>query len=147
MPLRSNLFAGNKRLQDCLISDPAHVVFGQRGRHVRLIQTALVYIEDPPIDQAEIDAERYGRTTAQAVLAYKKARDIINQTYQEMADDIVGKMTIKALDDEMYEMQQNPDPPRPRICKHCGSTHIPVVDPNLRIGSKLQLKDRHGRPV
>jgi len=36
------------------------------------------------------------------VLRYKQARDIINRSYQQNADDIVGKMTIVSLDDGMY---------------------------------------------
>jgi hypothetical protein len=39
---------------------------------------------------------------AAAVLAYKKKRNIINWSYQQQADNIVGKMTIAALDAEMW---------------------------------------------
>jgi hypothetical protein len=36
----------------------------------------------------------YGKQTADAVLAYKKKRGIINRGYQASADNIVGKMTM-----------------------------------------------------
>ena len=39
--------------------------------------------------------------TAAAVVAYKRTRKIINYKYQTEADDIVGKMTIAALDREL----------------------------------------------
>lgn len=39
------------------------------------------------------------------MLAYKQKRLIINFTYQTKADDIVGKMTITALDAEMLQLE------------------------------------------
>ena len=42
MPLRSPLLSGNTKLQNCLASHAAHVGPGARGRHVALIQSALV---------------------------------------------------------------------------------------------------------
>jgi lysozyme family protein len=50
----------------------------------------------------------YGAATAAAVLAYKKKRNIINHSYQAQADNIVGKMTVAALDKEMVEREQAP---------------------------------------
>jgi hypothetical protein len=41
---------------------------------------------------------QYGTQTANAVLAYKRKRNIINYSYQTQADNIVGKMTITSLD-------------------------------------------------
>ena len=135
MPLTSNLLAEDKRLQSCLVSDPAHVKVGDQGKHVRLIQVALILIDEATIDQGEIDAQYYGRSTASAVLAYKKARNIINPAYQNKADDIVGKMTIKSLDDEMLALQRDPrsiplqglPPPQAARYPYCG--HEP---PNWR---------------
>lgn len=43
----------------------------------------------------------YGPTTAAAVQSYKDKRGIINFSYQKAADNIVGKMTIAALDQEL----------------------------------------------
>lgn len=53
------------------------------------------------IDHAEISAQRYGPSTAAAVLTYKKKRAIINRSYQNAEDNIVGKMTIASLDKEL----------------------------------------------
>jgi peptidoglycan hydrolase-like protein with peptidoglycan-binding domain len=115
MALVSNLFKDNKRLQSCLVSDPAHVTPGSTGEHVSLIQLALLDIEDAAIDQAEVAAKRYGPSTAAAVLAFKKKRKIINPAYQSSADNIVGKMTIAALDKEMFGRQRTPQP-KDKLC-------------------------------
>jgi hypothetical protein len=101
MPLVSHLFRGSPRLQECLIKDSAHVTTGSRGLHVALIQYAVLRLESGEIDGREIQAMIYGRTTAAAVLAYKTRRRIINTTYQRSADNIVGRLTIAALDREM----------------------------------------------
>jgi hypothetical protein len=39
------------------------------------------------------------------VLAFKKARHIINHAYQTQEDDIVGMMTIAAMDRELRDRQ------------------------------------------
>lgn len=59
------------------------------------------------IDAGELAAKRYGLSTAAAVLQFKQDRDIVNRSYQTQADDIVGKMTIAALDDEMLEVERS----------------------------------------
>jgi hypothetical protein len=105
MPLNSLLFQGEHRLEKCLVQDAAHVVPGDVGPHVLLIQDALRAIDGADIDPREIGARRYGPSTANAVLAYKKKRKIINRAYQNTEDNIVGKMTIKSLDDELKEIQ------------------------------------------
>lgn len=105
MPLRSRLFRGNPSLESCLVQNPAHVLLGAVGDHVGKIQTALAALDKARIDEAELSAKKYGRSTASAVLAYKKKRRIINFTYQTQADDIVGKMTIAALDFEMVAFE------------------------------------------
>ena len=102
MPLKSRWFSGNERLQRCLVSDPAHVLIGDHGDHVLLIQDAVILLDGATIDDAELAGQRYGQSTANAVLAYKKRRRIINPAYQATADNIVGKMTIASLDDEMF---------------------------------------------
>jgi hypothetical protein len=40
------------------------------------------------------------------VLAFKRRRKIINFSYQTQEDNIVGKMTIAALDREMEKLEQ-----------------------------------------
>jgi hypothetical protein len=104
--LRSRLFRGDAALEACLVRDPAHVLLGARGDHVGKIQSALAILDHAQIDQLEWSAKQYDRSTAAAVLAYKKKRRIINFSYQTQADDIVGKMTIAALDEEMVAFEQ-----------------------------------------
>ncbi len=110
MPLQSILFRGSARLEDCLVRDPAHVVLGDVGPHVVLIQDALRAIDGLTIDPQEVDGRRYGPSTAAAVLAYKKKRQIINRSYQSTEDNIVGKMTLKSLDDELVKLQGRTQP-------------------------------------
>lgn len=101
MALKSKLMRGDERLEACLVSDPAHVLLGAVGAHVDRIQTAIIALDGATIDANERSAKRYGPSTAAAVKAYKQKRDIVNRRYQSRADDIVGKMTIARLDEEM----------------------------------------------
>jgi hypothetical protein len=58
----------------------------------------------------DISTQTYGSSTAEAVLAYKAARNIVNKSYQSVPDDIVGIMTIARMDQEMVAMEaQMPD--------------------------------------
>ena len=107
MKLNSNLFQGNERLAACLVSDPAHVQKGDVGEHVADIQLALKLIDGAAIDPLELASRTYGSSTAAAVLAYKRARKIINPAYQTAADAIVGKMTIAALDADLVKLQKS----------------------------------------
>jgi hypothetical protein len=97
MTLKSNLFRGDPKLQAAAVSDPAHIAPGATGEHVRKIQLALIQLGGAAITDDGI----YGPATAAAVLAYKQKRNIVNRSYQTKADNIVGKMTIAALDKEM----------------------------------------------
>lgn len=106
MPLQSQLLRDDLRLQNCLVRNDAHVTPGSVGDHVRKIQVALVLLDDLQIDQHEITKKRYGPSTTAAVLAFKKARKIINFSYETQVDNIVGKMTIAALDQEMVRLEQ-----------------------------------------
>ena len=101
MPLRSQLFAGDDRLEDCLVKDSAHLTLGTQGDFVGKVQAALIFLDDLTIDAHEQETSTYGKSTAAAVLKFKKKRKIINRSYQTSEDEIVGKMTIKKLDDEM----------------------------------------------
>ena len=84
------------------------MVPGDKGEHVKLIQQALIQIDGVVIAETELAASQYGKTTADAVLAYKTKRSIINRAYQQQPDNIVGKMTIKSLDDEMQRLEAQP---------------------------------------
>ena len=82
MALSSRLFRGDRALEKCAIQDSAHVTRGAAGDHVAKIQFALFTLDGLLIDRAELTLHRYGRSTAAAVLAYKKrsARSSIGVT-------------------------------------------------------------------
>lgn len=105
MALSSRAFRGDSKLEACLVSDPAHILQGAKGEHVAKIQTALIVLDGAKIESGELLAKTYGKSTAAAVLAYKTKRRIINYKYQTQADNIVGKMTIAALDQEMMALE------------------------------------------
>jgi hypothetical protein len=121
MALKSNLFAGDARLEACAVSNPDHVTPGATGPHVRKIQGAVMVLDGAVINKNEVEAGRYGPSTARAVLAYKRKRDIVNRSYQSQADDIVGIMTIKALDAEVLARQVEVKPTMSIRCpRNCG---------------------------
>jgi hypothetical protein len=103
--LKSELFRGDSRLAKTLVSDPHHVVPGDRGEFVSLIQNAVLVLEGGEISAHELQSRLYGPDTAKIVLAYKTRRQIINKAYQKTADNIVGKMTIRKLDEEMVAFE------------------------------------------
>lgn len=104
--LQSHLFRGDPKLEAAAVSDPAHITQGAIGPHVRKIQEALIKLGGH-IDREELLAERYGPSTARAVLHYKQKRRIINYSYQTSADDMVGRMTMAAFDREVSNLEQN----------------------------------------
>jgi peptidoglycan hydrolase-like protein with peptidoglycan-binding domain len=97
MALQSRLFSGDPQLEAAAVSDPAHIVPGASGSHVAKIQEALNELDGANL----VQDGAYGSATAAAVLAYKQKRSIINFSYETQADNIVGKMTMAALDREM----------------------------------------------
>lgn len=103
--LRSELFRGNTRLERCAVDNAQHIVRGNRGDFVSKIQEALVILDDAILTGTDITSQTYGTSTAEAVLAYKTARNIVNRSYQSTPDDIVGIMTIARMDKEMAEME------------------------------------------
>lgn len=105
MGLASRLFKGNQKLESCLVDNAAHVTLGARGEHVAKIQYALFALDSLIIDRQELLTNTYGRSSAAAVLSYKTRRGIINRSYQNTPDNIVGKMTIASLDDEMRKLE------------------------------------------
>ncbi len=115
MPLQSRLFQGDRALESCLVKDSAHITVGASGDHVSKIHTALLILDGVSVAAAELRAQKYGVSTAAAVLAFKRRRHIINTSYQTQADDIVGKMTIAAMDREMLSRERTGPPlPDPR---------------------------------
>ena len=113
MALVSRLFRGVPAFEACLQHDSAHIKKGTVGSHIPKIQKALLVLERVLVDANEVEAMHYGPSTAAAVLAYKKKRNIVNRSYQTQADNIVGKMTIQSLDREMFAAQ---GPIRPCPC-------------------------------
>jgi peptidoglycan hydrolase-like protein with peptidoglycan-binding domain len=97
MALLSILFRGDQQLEAAAVDDSAHITPGSHGTHVSKIQTALNRLDNANL---EVDGH-YGPLTANAVLAYKQKRNIINPSYQQFADNIVGRMTMVALDREL----------------------------------------------
>ena len=122
MSLQSIWFRRNARLERCLISDADHVKRGDKGDHVALIQGALLMLDKSKISGDEQTRQSYEHSTANAVLEYKKKRNIINFSYQTSADDIVGRMTMQSLDAETLAYERRnfglllsfgvPSPPR-----------------------------------
>jgi hypothetical protein len=101
MALRSRLFSDDEDLEAAATVDSSHITQGEKGPHVQKIQLALDVLDDANL----VTDGAYGPKTASAVLAFKKKRHIINTAYQNSADDIVGKMTISALDNELLSHQ------------------------------------------
>src|SRR5436309_673678 len=104
--LRSDEFKDDPKLGACATNPSAHLLVGTRpGPHILKIQLALERLRPtgPAISAAEKSAMSYGPTTANAVLNYKKTHvpPIINFSYQRAPDEIVGQMTIKAMDDDL----------------------------------------------
>ncbi len=120
MTLRSRLFRNDPKLEAARASDPDHITPGTRGTHVTKIQSALSVLDRAVIAPREMDAQLYGPSTAQAVLAYKRRRRIINHAYQSTADNIVGKMTVVSLDEEMSRKEMR----SPANC-NCGPRFAP----------------------
>ena len=103
--LRSKLFHGDPKLEAAAVSDPAHVLPGATGQHVGKIQLALILLDAAVIADGELDSLTSGDSTARAVLAFKRKRNIVNRSYQTHADNIVGKMTMASLDGEMVKKE------------------------------------------
>lgn len=111
--LRSQEFAGDPKLAACAVSDPAHVVPGSSGNHVGKIQKALVKVGGAIISANELAQQKYGPTTTAAVVKFKKERNILN--YLGQIDNIVGKKTIRALDDLLVGTQPAPPSGPPAV--------------------------------
>ena len=148
MPLKSKLFTipFDSQLEDCLVKDSAHITPGSRGDHVKKIQIALNQLSDGQVFLI-IDG-KYGPKTAAAVKAYKNAPNRkIHQPWQTTADDIVGKRTIKSLDDEM-EIFENERRGEDRFVSTtmAGAPHDHSTCPPDAPGSKI-LVNHFGTPV
>jgi hypothetical protein len=104
--LQSDEFRGDGKLEACATTPSAHLLQGSRpGPHILKIQLALERLRPtgPTIDPEEKRTQTYGPTTAKAVRNYKETHvpKIINFAYQHDVDEIVGQMTIKAMDADL----------------------------------------------
>ena len=107
MGLNSRLFKGDPALEATLVSDAAHIIPGSVGNRVWKIQASLLFINDyvPTISLNELATKRYGPSTTAAVVAFKTKWDIINRAYEKTVDPIVGKWTIRKLDEKVAEKE------------------------------------------
>jgi hypothetical protein len=113
------------RLDNCAKGAPteatSHFMIGDRDRQAVLrLQQALKKAQAndpklvlPPFSENGI----YDKSFADAILAYKKARNIKN--YRNEFDNVVGIKTIRALDDDVRHDRKDPepfvDPEKPKV--------------------------------
>jgi peptidoglycan hydrolase-like protein with peptidoglycan-binding domain len=124
------------RLERCLLNDSDHIAPGSMGEHVRKIQIALNRLSEGPGGE-NFDLKEdgiYGPKTAAAVQAFKNApRRRILQPFQTSADNIVGKKTMKSLDDEM-DILENEAPWRADPFVSLTPTAPPLITARVRPG-------------
>ena len=120
MALTSELFKNNNQLQACAATDSAHIVADEpplrrgvnnQGAHVALIHTALRRVMANPSFGLEEATETYGPKTAEVVRQFKAAQrpPLLNKALgQTTPDNIVGKLTIAALDTAVSRKKQPP---------------------------------------
>ena len=148
MALQSQLFRGDSKLESAAILDSAHIILGARGPHVGKIQQALNLLDNAKIAEDSI----YGPATADAVRAFKQKRRILGAS-QTQADNIVGKLTMAALDSEMLAKEKAggvkpnlsfgiTDPlPRPSLRGLLGERHFGV---DTSFPASATLKNKNG---
>jgi len=100
LALESALFCNDPKLEAAAVSHPAHILLGHVGDHVGKIQQALTELDGAVIDSVESQSKRYGPSTAQAVLAYKKRYNILGPGHT-VPDNIVGILTMKHMDKQL----------------------------------------------
>lgn len=105
--LTSKEFKGDTALEACATQDPAHIMPGASGPHVRKIQDALNRLDNSGIAGAEYQGMKYGTATTTAVTNFKTKRKILN--YAGRVDSIVGIKTIRALDQELHALSSRPE--------------------------------------
>jgi len=107
-----------KRLQACLDSDPAHIKLNDHGDHVKVIQDVLesLRLRLPDLGLLQIVSDKpgfYGEDTAKAVKRYKEINAIVRPG--QPLDDIVGRMTITQMDNDLLHGPPAPGPPKPIV--------------------------------
>jgi len=122
--LDSNTFKNDHLLKECLHKDAFHITLGRSGGHVAKIQSALILLDHAAITNGDLSAQIYGKSTADAVLAYKRRKQILGPG-QRTPDNIVGKLTITALDDDMLAFERTH--PTPVVPPAKGKTHAELI--------------------
>jgi hypothetical protein len=129
MPLKSELFRGDTRLEAAAVSDPAHILPGERGPHVVKIQQALIQVASADIVPDGI----YGPATAAAVADFKRKQKPQILNFAGEIDNIVGIKTMAALDAGMV-----PKGPKPNASlRYCGNDRRTL--PTLGVGFRARL--------
>lgn len=133
--LSSRLFTvpPNDRLERCAKNNSDHIPPGSTGDHVKCIQIALNQLSKVFL---KIDGI-YGPRTAAAVVAFKEAQSPpLRQTWQSVADNIVGIGTVKALDKQMRDLENAPSPKFSQLVSptRSGATHEHKLCPRLEAG-------------
>jgi hypothetical protein len=119
-PLKSIYFAlpcwapCRQRLQAAADNHYSHIKPKTSGLHVCAIHNALnvlqpfiQYIPVPtPSDNTEYKLGYFGGYTEAKVVEYKTKCTLINRDYQNKVDNIVGIMTMRALDFHMNELER-----------------------------------------
>lgn len=80
MPVQSELFRGDSKLEACPVQASAPVTQGAAGAHVGKIQVALRELDGPRVVDGEVSVQSYG----------------------SQVDNIVGKMTIATRTDSRF---------------------------------------------
>jgi peptidoglycan hydrolase-like protein with peptidoglycan-binding domain len=92
-----------QRLTQCLAADPGHITPGEQGDHVKAIQDALTTIAglrpDLALPAITDKVGTYGDSTVAAVMQYKAKNNIVRPG--QPLDDIVGRMTISQIDNDL----------------------------------------------
>jgi hypothetical protein len=132
MALSSSLFVNDGPLNQALEIDSAHILPGSVGTHVLKLQAALEILEEIELPAEEKEGFVYGPATADAVLHYKSIRRIINFAVQQQADNIVGKRTIRTMDEELNAGGRS------------NATVMSVADRNSRISLREVLSRLEG---
>ena len=108
-------FQDNPRLVQCAQFDPSHFAEGYgtpadwQGEHVKLAQKALNAWAGrnnvAPIPASEAQTGFFGKETTRVVLAFKSKKKPPILNYLGKIDPIIGKLTIRALDEELPAVQ------------------------------------------
>jgi hypothetical protein len=109
----------HKKLVDCQKFDKDHIGLttfptkNRRGIHVVLIKKALnAFARRLGMDELDETNDEFDQETADLVLTFKQLKKPPILNFKGQFDNIVGKKTITALDDELPFQPPTPGDPR-----------------------------------